>query len=170
MTKSPKKILIQGVSASGKTTFGEKLAHKLQRPVIMVDEIMWKPNWVYVGDEETAKKLKKVTSKEAWIIEGYIVGLVRQDVFDQADLILYLDYSGWFSAYRYMLRFIKHRNDPRPEILGCPEKFSLEFLWRVFKKKEVYKVEKLIRENNYESKVVRFKKPSEAKKYLDNLV
>jgi len=58
------KIVVIGVSASGKSTFSRKLSKKLNLPLTLMDKIMWKPGWDYIGDEETVKKLDQISSQE----------------------------------------------------------------------------------------------------------
>jgi hypothetical protein len=90
-------------------------------------------------------------------------------LFDKADTLLYLDYPAWLPAFRYIKRWSKHRKDPRPELPGCPAKFSFEFLKRVYLKKEVYRLEKLFKEVDFSLKIVRLKSPKETKVFLSNL-
>lgn len=162
------KIVVLGVSASGKSTFARTLSEKLGLPLIHMDEIMWNPNWQYVGDEETLRLIKEATGKEQWIIEGYIDKEVRVGVFTKADTLIYLDYPAWLPAFRYIKRWLKHRKDPRPELPGCPEKFSFDFLMRVYQKKEVYRLEKLFKEVDFSAKIIRLKSPKETKQFLTN--
>jgi adenylate kinase family enzyme len=163
------KIVVLGVSASGKSTFARKLGVKTGLPVTYIDSLMWKPGWQYIGDEETVRLIKEASERESWIIEGYIEKEARVNLFNNADTILYLDYPGWLSAWRYIKRWWQHRKKPRPELPGCPEKFSFEFLLRVYKKKEVYRLEKLFKEHDWNSKIIRFKSPKEAERFLKNL-
>jgi adenylate kinase family enzyme len=162
------KIVILGVSASGKSTFARKLGEKTGLPVTYMDALMWKPGWEYIGDEETVRLIKEASEKEQWVIEGYIDKQVRVDLFNKADTILYLDYPGWLSAWRYIKRTWIHRKNPRPELPGSPEKFSFKFLKIVFTKVEVYKIEKLFKENDWSDKIIRFKSPKEADLFLKN--
>ncbi len=166
INKLGKKIVVLGVSASGKTTFARKLGEKTGLPVTYMDEVMWRPGWKYVGDEETTGHILTTSQGEAWIIEGYIDKNAQQALFEKADTLLYLDYSGWLSAWRYIKRWWKHRKNPRPELPDSPEKFSFEFLLRVYKKKEVYRLEKLFRTVDFSSKIIRFKSPNEATQFL----
>lgn len=163
------KIVIVGVSASGKSTFACKLGEKIGLPVTYIDALMWKPGWEYIGDEETVRLIKEASEKEHWIIEGYIAKEARGALFEKADIILYLDYPGWLSARRYVKRWIKHRKKPRPELPGSPEKFSIEFLQRVYFKKEVYRLEQLFKQSDWNNKIIRFKSPKEAAHFLNNV-
>lgn len=164
-----KKIAIVGVSASGKSTFARKLEEKVGIPVTHIDALMWQPGWQYIGDEQTEAIIRDMLTKEHWIFEGYIVKSVREELFNEADVILYLDYPGWVSAWRYIKRWIKHRKNPRPELPGSPEKFSFKFLKLVYTKGEVYKLEKLFKGRDWSHKIIRLKTPKEAERYLDTL-
>lgn len=164
-----KRIVVIGVSAAGKTTFAERLAKKILLPLFKMDAIMWQPGWKYVGDERAVAEIITISNKEEWIIEGYISSAIRADLFEKADLILYLDYPGWLSAWRYIVRWWKHRREPRPELPGSPEVFSFTFLKLVYTKGETKKLERLFSENNWGEKIVRFKHPREAEAYLKEI-
>lgn len=163
------RIVVVGVSASGKTTFSRKLALKTHLPLTLMDSIMWKPDWNYIGDEETVNKLKEVSEGSEWIIEGYISKAARTFLFDKADSIIYLDYSPIVCAWRYMQRFIKHRNNPRPEIQGCPEKFSFKFLKLVLTKGEAISLNKFLSEVKDKSKIIKLTSPRLAEAFLRNI-
>ncbi len=163
------KVVILGVSASGKSTFARKLGKKTGLPVTYIDALMWKPDWQYIGDEETVRLIKEASEKEAWITEGYIEKGARVELFTKADAIVYLDYPAWLPAFRYIKRWIKHRNNPRPELPGCPEKFSFEFFVRVYKKKEVYRLEQLFKQHDWNTKIIRLKSPAKADLFLKSL-
>ena len=121
------RIVVVGVSASGKSTFSRKLSEKLGLPLTLMDEIMWKPNWHYIGDKETLKRITEVSEENKWIIEGYITTRARAFLFEKADSIIYLDYHPLIASIRYIKRWWKHRKIPRQELLGSPEKFSFKF-------------------------------------------
>lgn len=160
------KIAVVGVSASGKSIFARRLAAKIHLPLIHTDTIMWRPGWEYVGDAETVKKLQEESTSDQWIIEGFIEKAAFNVVLGRADTIVYLDYSRHIPAFRYIKRWIKHRNDPRPELEGCPEKFSFEFLKRVWDRKEVYRLNKFLQTMPDPEKVMRLKSPREAESFL----
>ena len=163
-----KKIVVVGVSASGKSTFSRKLAEKTKLPVIHMDSIMWKPGWEYIGDEATTVKLDEESSKNGWIIEGYLTKSSRTFLFERADTIVYLDYSPLVSSMRYIIRWWKHRNDPRPELPGSPEKFSFKFLKLVWTKGETISLESFLR-NVSDGKKIILKSPSEALDFLNSI-
>lgn len=161
-----KKIVVVGVSASGKSVLTRKLAEITKLPIIFMDSIMWNPGWNYIGDEETVKRLDEVSSKPEWIIEGYISKAARTFVFDRADSIIYLDYSPLVSSWRYIKRWFKHRNNPRPELEGSPEKFDFKFLKLVWTKGEAISLNKYLEGVQNKSKIFTLKSPRETKKFL----
>ncbi|WP_413699614.1 shikimate kinase [Psychromonas sp. KJ10-10] len=47
-----KRINVIGTSGSGKSTFSQKLALKLNYPYLEMDNMFWKANWVESSNEE----------------------------------------------------------------------------------------------------------------------
>lgn len=166
MTKLGNKIVVVGISASGKSTFSRVLAQKKNIPLTHVDEIMWEAGWNYVGDEVTVRKLDKVSSGHEWIIEGYICKEARPFVFERADSIIYLDYSPATSTWRYIKRWWMHRKNPRPELAGSPEKFSFKFLKIVWTKAEAISLNKYLKAVEPQSKIIVIRSPHEAEQLL----
>lgn len=161
-----KRIAVVGVSASGKSIFARKLAVKTNLPLVHIDALMWKPGWDYIGDDATVEKLKEVSAQDSWIIEGFINKIALETVIGRAETVLYLDYPRYIPAWRYIVRWLKHRKNPRPELEGSPEKFSFEFLKRVWDKKEVYRLEKYLQTLPNQDKIIRVHSPREASRML----
>jgi adenylate kinase family enzyme len=164
-----KKILVVGVSASGKSIFSRELSRQTGIPVTHVDALMWKPDWNYIGDEETVKLLDEVSQRPAWIIEGFIEKEARLFLTERTDTIIYLDYSRLTTAWRYIKRSWKHRKDPRPELEGSPDKFSFMFLMRIWQKKEMYHLKKTFASMSNQDKLVTLTTPKEARTLIRNL-
>lgn len=169
MDEKPQRVLVIGVSASGKSTFARRVAKQLELPLHLMDAIMWRPGWQYIGDAATDVELFRISEEETWLIEGYITKRSRTDLFARADVIMYLDYSPMVCAMRYIKRWWLHRRDPRPEIPGCPEKFSFRFLWLVWTKGEAVSLERFLAGVQDQRKIVRFKTPRAAEDYLKKI-
>lgn len=162
------KIAVVGVSASGKSIFARKLADKTGLPITHTDEIMWRPGWNYIGDEETVRKLQEVSVSNFWLVEGFIEKEAFDAILNRADTIIYLDYPRHVAAWRYVKRWWKHRRNPRPELEGCPERFSFEFLKRVWDRKEVYWLNKFLEKMPNPEKMIRLKSPKDAEAFIRN--
>ena len=164
-----KRILVLGVSASGKSTFARKLTTKIRLPLTHVDEVMWKPGWHYIGDEKTVERLHKIGAREEWIIEGYIEKGARPYLFERADTIIYLDYPRIVATLRYLKRWLKHRRNPRPELNGSPDKFDWEFMKLVWRKGESWSVNKFLSQMPNQDKVSRLHSLKATKNFLENI-
>lgn len=169
MNNLGKKIVIVGVSASGKSTFSRKLAEKIKLPLIFMDSIMWNPGWQYIGDEETVKKLDEASTHDEWIIEGYISTEARTFIFDRADTIIYLDYSPIIATWRYLKRCWKHHKEPRPELKGNPDEFDFKFLKRIWKKEEAITLNKFLAQVQDQNKIITLTSVKETKNFLHNM-
>jgi adenylate kinase family enzyme len=163
------KVAVVGMTAVGKSIFGRALANKSGLPLVLIDSIMWKPGWNYLGDEETAQKLDEASREEKWIIEGYLVDAARPFVLGRADTIIYLDYHPLVASWRYIKRWWKHRTDPRLELPGSPERFSFKFLELSWTKGEITYLDELLGKPEYRNKIIRLKSPTEAEKFLREL-
>lgn len=157
-----KKIVVVGVSASGKTEFAKRLSEKIKLSLVHVDAIMWNSGWNYIGEEATVEKLNEVSSGNEWIIEGYIEKDARGFVFDRADTIIYLDYHPVVASWRYIVRWWKYRRIPRLELPGSPEKFSFRFLKLVWTKGEDISLKKALKQVGDAEKIITLKSPKEA--------
>lgn len=161
-----KKILVIGVSASGKSIFSRELGQRTGIPITHMDALMWKPGWNYIGDEATVKLLDEISNRSEWIIEGYVQKKALPFILERADTIIYLDYPRIVTAWRYIKRSWMHRKDPRIELEGSPDKFSFEFFVRIWKKKEVYYFNKSLTAMPNQEKLVKLESPKEAKVLL----
>lgn len=161
-----KKIVIVGVSASGKSTFARRLAEKTKLPLFLMDSIMWNPGWQYIGDKETISKLEEISSGNEWIIEGYINKEARSFIFDRADTIIYLDYPPIIATIRYLKRWLKYRKHPRPELTGSPEKFDWKFMKLVWNKREAVSLNKSLAQMSNPDKLIKLTSTKQTKLFL----
>lgn len=131
-----KRISVIGISGSGKSTFSRRLANQARLPLFHMDQLFWKGYWQEVPESEYLVEHAKLISKDVWIIEGYIDGKMAERL-NRSDTVIFLDYPGWLCAWRVIKRWIQYRKSNRPEFEeGANERLELEFLWRVFRRKE----------------------------------
>lgn len=160
------KVLVVGISGTGKTRFSKILGEKLDLPVVHLDSIFWKENWVEEDEKIVREKIQKEINKNKWIIEGYIEPLSKERV-EAADKVFYLDYAGLSALIGGLQRFLKHRKTPRPEMpAGNTDDLGYKFLRSLYNRDERPEIEKAIHSS---SKVIRLHSRKEANNYLERL-
>ena len=65
-----KRIIVIGSPGSGKSTFAGKLREKTGLPVCYLDMLYHKPDRTTVSRDEFDAKLREVTKRDEWIIDG----------------------------------------------------------------------------------------------------
>jgi len=139
--KTANKISIIGGTGTGKTTLSNNLGKVLNLPVCHIDGINHLPNWEIRNQEERDRIILEKVNEDKWIIDGTYRSTLQQRL-EHADLVIYLDYSSIAQVKGIMGRYIKGHGKEKPEIPGCEERMSLEFLefawkWRKNKRNEI---------------------------------
>lgn len=85
------RIVVVGMTGSGKTTLARELADLLDTPHYELDALHWQPDWTSTPTEEMVARVAAVCAGEAWIIDGnythtQAISLAR------ADTLVWLDY------------------------------------------------------------------------------
>ena len=87
-----KRLVVIGVTSSGKSTLAEKLAERFGLNYAELDALYWEPNWQAAPLEVFRARVEKATQAETWIVAGNY-RVVRDLVWPKAEAILWLDYS-----------------------------------------------------------------------------
>jgi adenylate kinase family enzyme len=169
MKKLGNKIMIVGSVASGKSTLARKITDITHIPTIFVDTILWKSNWVYIGDEAALEELDTLSQRDSWIIEGYVAPKIKDLLFHRADTILFLEYPRLITLFQYIKRWWQHRKNPRPELNGNTEKFRFKLIKRILQKEESSQLNKTLERNEFKNKVIKLTSPKETIEFLKNL-
>jgi adenylate kinase family enzyme len=123
MTGLPaRRILIYGVTGSGKTFLAEQVAYRTGLPWHSVDDLTWLPEWVAVPDGEQRARIAEICAQEEWVLDSAYSGW-RDIVLARADLIVALDYPRWVSLSRLLRRTAGRVRDRRPICNGNVETF-----------------------------------------------
>ncbi len=168
MENKIKKIAIIGISGAGKSTFSRKLAEKTGLPLFHMDQLYWKGNWEAVPEAEYLKAHELLVQKEEWIIEGYI-DVKMANRLKNADLVIWLDYSGLRCAWHLILRRIKNHGLNRQELpKEALERLKWRFLWMVLKGGERRDIEEAIKFGK-PSNIKRLRSPKELKHFMNKI-
>ncbi|HUP85021.1 MAG TPA: hypothetical protein VM143_05055 [Acidimicrobiales bacterium] len=100
----PKRILVYGVTGSGKTTLARRIGEVSGLEWHSVDdEIGWLPGWVERPKEEQRDLATRIASSEEWVLDT-AYGHWRDVVVPRAELIVALDYPRFVSLFRLLRR------------------------------------------------------------------
>lgn len=164
-----KRILIQGSSGAGKSTFSRELSEILGISVIHMDQHYWQPNWTKPEPTDWYNRQLKMYEKEKWIIEGGAYKKTLPHRVKASDFIIYLDFNRFFCFYRCIKRYFHYRGRTRPDLAeGCNEKVDFSFAkWILYEQPNIYgpRAIQTIRENIEHDNFLTIKSPSE----LNNL-
>lgn len=161
------KVLIIGISGTGKTKLARKLSDFLKNPITHYDELVWRECWKEVDEKIVEKKLNEVVKRDRWIVEGFIHPSAKIKL-ENADTVIYLDYSGFQAMIGGIQRWWQHRGKTRPEMAaGCIEKFDWDFLKVMWKRVERPEIENAVK--GFENKIIRLKTRKETDNFLAKL-
>ena len=122
------RIIIIGCGGAGKSTLARKLGEVLDLPVVHLDKLFWKPNWVEKSNEEFDALLAQELAKDRWIMDGNFNRTMPERI-KRCDTIIYLDFSRFACLMGVLKRIITTYGKVRPDMgEGCPERIDLEFL------------------------------------------
>lgn len=98
-----RRVLIYGVTGSGKTTLARKLSEVTSLPWYSVDDLTWEPGWVEVGNDEQRRRISEICARPEWILDT-AYGRWRDIPLLRAEVIVALDYRRAVSLQRLLRR------------------------------------------------------------------
>lgn len=161
------KIAVIGYSGSGKSTLARQLGEFYDIPVLHMDKIQFENNWVE-RNEETARKMVKsfIDNNRNWIIDGNYSKFYREQRLEEADKIIFMNFSRCVCLWQAIKRYLKYKGKTRDCMAdGCNEKLDFEFIkWiladgRSKKHKQQYK--ETIQKYNQKIEVLRNRKETD---------
>lgn len=170
------RINVIGTSGSGKSTFGRELASALGLPYVEMDDVYWGPNWYEPTDEEFLPRIKEVTQRPRWVLDGNY-SRTNEIKWQRVQLVVWLDMPFVRTLYRVTSRSIK-RAWSRKELwagTGNRESFRKSFfsrdsviLWSIMSyRRNRRRYTKIMESRGNESIwFVRLRTPSEVNQFL----
>jgi adenylate kinase family enzyme len=98
-----RRIVVYGVTGSGKTTLAEQISAGTGIPWHAVDELTWRPGWIEVPLEEQRQIIQAICEQPEWILDA-AYGAWLEIPLSRADVVVALDYPRWLSWQRVVRR------------------------------------------------------------------
>lgn len=124
------KIAILGFSGSGKSTLAKQLSAFYNIPLLYLDCVNFKENWVVRNKDEQRAMVAEFMKNESWVIDGNYNSLYQKERLFEADLIIILYYNRFACMKGAFKRNIEYKNKVRESISdGCCERMNFEFFF-----------------------------------------
>jgi adenylate kinase family enzyme len=173
------RVVIVGVTSSGKSTLAEMLARRFDIAHVELDALNWEPNWQAAPLEVFRARVEAATNSEKWIVAGNY-HVVRDLVWSKAEAIIWLDYPFLTVLWQLTRRNLKRwwtqellwgtNREPLWTHFKFWSKESLyNWLFQTYwKRKREYPM-LLAQPEHRHLKLLRFHHPREMEKWLESL-
>lgn len=126
------KIAIMGYSGAGKSTLAKKLGRLYDCPVLHLDRLQFEPGWKE-RDREDARRMAEdfldENQETGWVIDGNYAGFCQERRLEEADLIVFMNYSRRICLWQTVNRYREYKGKTRESAAeGCKEKLDREFI------------------------------------------
>lgn len=85
------RVVVVGVTSSGKSTLAERLARRFDLNFIELDALHWEPDWQEAPLDVFRRRVAAATETEKWVVAGNY-RTVRDLIWPQAEAVIWLDY------------------------------------------------------------------------------
>jgi adenylate kinase family enzyme len=119
-----RRILVYGVTGSGKSTAAQHIAERTGLPLNLADDFAWEPGWTPVDEQRLRARFAQVAAGDTWVLDT-AYGTSLDLVVPRAQLIVALDYPRWFSLQRLVRRSVRRVVTQQPICNGNTESWRL---------------------------------------------
>lgn len=88
------RIAIVGVTSSGKSTLGARLAAALDLPLVELDALNWEPDWHALSDHDPSefeRRLREATAGDRWVVAGGYASFTERIFWARLETVVWLD-------------------------------------------------------------------------------
>ena len=167
------KIVIIGYSGSGKSTLAGALSRYYSIPKLHMDTLQFQPGWIDSDRDWMEGQMKQFLSQHKdWVIDGNYSWCCYEERMEQADHIIFLNFSRWNCLFRGWKRYRRYKGHVRESMAaGCPERFDWGFirwiLWDGRQARQVTRYQTI--GQNYPDKFLSLKNQKELDEFLKNI-
>lgn len=116
------RILVYGVTGSGKTTLARQISERTGLPWHEMDQLTFEPGWITVPLAEQRRRVEAICAEPRWILDTAYSNWLDL-VLPRVELIVALDYPRWLSLARLLRRTFARAADKRLVCNGNQESF-----------------------------------------------
>jgi len=118
-----KRVWILGASGSGKSTLAHELSAILGADCVDLDELNWRPSWMFAPPDEFLSFVERALREPSWIVAGNYTRTQAQ-FLHLADTIIWLDYPLPLVVWRQTTRTLRRVWKREPCCNGNYETFA----------------------------------------------
>ena len=100
------RIVVVGVTGSGKTTLSRELAERFGVRHVELDSLHWEADWVEAPTDVFRERTAAATSRDGWVVDGNY-GKIRDITWSRATMIVWLDYPLPLILWRLVRRILR---------------------------------------------------------------
>ena len=121
-----KRIIVYGVTGSGKTTAASRLSEITGIPWQEVDALMWDPGWKFVPLEMQRERIAEICQRDEWILDAAYAKWIDIPM-ERVQLIVCLDYSRFRTLRQLFVRTVSRCIDKKKVCNGNVESWRSMF-------------------------------------------
>ena len=171
------RIVVTGVTGTGKTTLARQLAERFGARHVELDGLNWEANWVQAPTEVFRERVAQATAGDCWVVDGHY-GKTHDITWSRATMIIWLDYPLPLILWRLCLRILRRSvtrdrlwNGNRENLWNHLFKKDSLILWafHTYKRRRRYYGEAMRRWSSEGVETLRFSGPKETERWLKSL-
>ena len=163
------RVLVIGSPGAGKSTLATAIARRTGLPLIHLDRHHWRAGWVEADKTEWEPQVAALSAGERWVIDGNYAGTLAARLA-RADTVIWLDFPVWLCVWRVLRRAVQYRGKTRPDMAdGCAERLDWEFLVYTARFPWAGRERILAKLPAFSGRLIRFRRPREAARFLKSL-